>query len=118
MNNESTVQASEDVQQPYVSMNVFTPVPGGLDALVAFQLDEMRGLSDEAYGRGWLGNEVYRAQDGTRLIVITPYTSREAMQTWTTTERFRQHVAALEPLVEHVSSTPITFVAAHGERLV
>ena len=102
-------------QSPYISINTFTAVGGDIDALTAFQIAEMRDMSDEATAYGWLGNEVYRSRDGASLIVVTRFRSAEARESWAQTDRFRQHVDDLAPLIEDVTSVPVTFLAAHGD---
>lgn len=102
-------------ENPYILINTFTAVEGGIDALIAFQLAEMKDMSAEAAAYGWLGNEVYRSEDGASLIVVTRFQSIEAREKWAGTERSRQHVQQLMPLVRDVTSIPVTFLAAHGD---
>lgn len=104
----------QQIDRSITLLNVFTAVAGGLDELTAFQLSEMRALSAESAEHGWLGNEVYRSDDGTSLVVLTRFSSVEAKESWAGTERFARHVADLEPYVTEITSTPVTFVAAHG----
>ena len=100
---------------PAIAINIFTAVAGGIDALIEYQLAEMQAMSTEATACGWLGNEVYLAQDRTRLIVVTRFESLAARERWAATKRFQQHVQALMPLVADITSVPVTFLAAHGE---
>ena len=102
-------------QSPYISINTFTAVEGGIDALTAFQITEMQEMSAEATAHGWLGNKVYRSQDQTSLIVLTRFRSPVARENWAQTDRFRQHIEDLEPLIQNVTSIPVTFLAAHGD---
>ena len=102
-------------QNPYTLINTFTPVAGGIDALVALQLAEIRDMHEEATSFGWLGNEVYRSQDGASLIIVTRFRSREARERWAATERFRRHIEELAPLVKAHSSVAATFLAAYGD---
>ncbi|MGI0490115.1 antibiotic biosynthesis monooxygenase [Pantanalinema rosaneae CENA516] len=101
--------------EPYILVNTFWPVGGGIDALIAFQLAEMREMGTEAAAFGWLGNEVYRSHDGTRLIVVTRFRSAEAHERWAETERTQQHFQELTSLVTKVLSVPVAFVAGHGD---
>lgn len=96
-------------------INRFTPVEGGLDALVDFQLAEMRRMTPRATEAGWLGNELYRARDGSALIVITRFRSEAARAAWAATEDFARHVEALEPLVTEVDSMPVDLAGRNGE---
>lgn len=100
---------------PFISINTFTAVEGGIDALVAFQIAEMQDMSEEAAAHGWLGNEVYRSLDDASLVVLTRFRSADARARWAQTDRFRRHVDDLEPLVENVTAIPVSFLAAHGE---
>ncbi|MEB4613120.1 antibiotic biosynthesis monooxygenase [Leucobacter sp. M11] len=100
-----------------ISMNTFTPATGGIDALTEFQLAEMREMAAAATEQGWLGNEVYLANDGSALIVITRFRSEADRSRWAATERFRRHVAELEPLLADIRATPVTFLAANGSPL-
>lgn len=61
--------------EPYTLVNTFRAVEGGIDALIAFQLAEMRDMGANAAACGWLGNEAYRSEDGTSLIVVTRFKS-------------------------------------------
>lgn len=96
----------------YISVNTFTVLPGGIDALTAFQLAETQDMGAEATAHGWLGNEIYRAHDGTRLIVLTRFRSAEAREAWAQTDRFRRHIEALRPLIQDVTSVPVALLAA------
>ena len=102
-------------QSPFISINTFIAVEGGLDALTAFQIAEMEEMSEQATAHGWLGNEVYRSCDDTSLIVLTRFRSAEARERWAETDRFRRHVEDLRPLIQNGTSTPVAFVAAHGD---
>lgn len=104
-------------QSPSISINTFTAVEGGIDALIAFQIAEMQDMSAEATEHGWLGNEVYRSDDDTSLIVLTRFRSSEAKEGWAQTDRFRRHFEGLQPLIQNGTSIPVTFVVAHGQHL-
>ena len=106
---------SDQNQSPHVSINTFIAIEGGIEALTAFQITEMEDMNEEATAYGWLGNEVYRSQDNTSLIVLTRFQSAEAMEDWAQTRRFRRHIGNLEPLIQNGTSIPLTFVAAHGD---
>ena len=102
-------------ENPYTLVNTFTAVEGGIEALIAFQLAEMRDMAPAASACGWLGNEVYRAQDGASLIVVTRFRSLEAHKRWSETRRSRQHVQQLMLRTKDITSVPVTFLAAHGD---
>lgn len=100
---------------PFVLINTFTAVEGGLDALTELQSVEAARMSVDATAHGWLGNEAYRTLDGTSLIVITRFRSPEARARWADTPQFQRHVGELRPLVREIVSTPVFFASAHGE---
>jgi len=102
-----------DGTEDYTLLNVFTPRPKQLDALERLQLSEMKAMSTDAAALGWLGNEVYRTADGTRLVVVTRFRSEAAKQEWGKTAAFAAHVQRLAPLLESVESTPLVFVRSH-----
>lgn len=102
---------------PYVLINIFTPAEGRMDELAAFQLAEMTDMHDQATAQGWLGNEVYRSHDDTKLIVVTRFESFEAKQAWARTERFQRHVHDLEPLLHEVTSLPVSLLRQAGDPL-
>ena len=86
--------------QFYTLVNIFTPTTGKLDALLELQLAEMKAMSTAARKAGWRGNEVYKAKDGTRLIVVTRFRSEADKETWAQTAMFQDHIARIGPLVE------------------
>lgn len=97
-------------------VNVFTPKAGQADRFLEVQLNETAKLRDAAAERGWLNNEVYRANDGKQLIVVTRFTSAEAQEAWSGTPAFAEHLERIGPLLESVSSTPVKEVARHDGR--
>jgi|GEM_PF-7040284 len=99
----------------YILINTFVAVEGGIDALAEFQLAEMPDMSAEAANYGWLGDEVYRSEDGESLIVVTRFQSLEVREKWSEMARLRRHVERLMPLVKGVTSEPVTFLAVHGD---
>ena len=109
-----TDSRSQQNEKPFISINTFTPVDGCIDALTEFQLTEMQEMDEQATEHGWLNNEVYRADDGSSLVVVTRFRSAAAKAEWAKTDRFKQHVEDLGPFVQDVTSVPVTFAAAHG----
>lgn len=105
--------AAANQMQPYTLVNIFTPVPGELDALVELQLAETAKMRSQASGLGWLGNEVYRAADGSRLVIVTRFASKEAQKAWAQTDAFAAHVRRIGPLLEKVDSIPVELAAKH-----
>lgn len=100
--------------EPFVSVNTFTPVPGGTASLVGFQLAEMAEMDTAARAAGWLGNMVLLAQDPAELIVVTAFGSTAARDRWSSSDRFRRHVDELAPLVDQVSSRRVRLIGRYG----
>lgn len=96
-------------------INTFTPKSGNADALLKVQLDEIAKLRGKANETGWLGNEVYRAADGSRLVIVTRFRSKEAKEEWAASPEFAAHLERIAPLIEGVDSLPVTLAGAfHG----
>tara|TARA_R110000751_G_scaffold82548_1_gene166100 strand:- start:330 stop:1226 length:897 start_codon:yes stop_codon:yes gene_type:complete len=93
-------------------INTFTPKDGNVDTLLAQQLNEIAILRDKATATGWLGNEVYRAADGSKLFIVTRFRSEEAKDQWAGSPEFAAHLERIAPLVEKVDSTPVELAAA------
>lgn len=98
----------------YTLVNVFTPKPGETDRFLDMQLRETAAMREDAARKGWLGNEVYRAQDGARVIVVTRFADAEAQRGWAATPAFAAHLDRIGPLLEKVESIPVDQVARHG----
>lgn len=97
----------------YTLVNVFTPKNGASKELLDMQLREMGRLREAAAAAGWLDNEVYRARDGERLVVVTRFESPEAQRAWAASAHFGEHLDRIGPLVERVESIPVEQVARH-----
>lgn len=98
---------------PHTLVNIFTPKDGATDRLLDLQLQETRKMRSEAAATGWLGNDVYRAQDGKRLIIVTRFESIAAKQAWAATPSFAAHIERIDPLLKGVESIPVDQVARH-----
>ncbi len=103
---------SQQKSNPYVLVNTFVPKPGRTDDLLALQLAELERLGAAAGNTGWLGNEVYRAKDGSSVIIVTRFASAEAQQVWAQRPEFAEHLARLGPLLAEVRSVAVTLVHA------
>lgn len=100
----------------YTLVNVFTPKPGQTDRFLDLQLRETAAMGADAARRGWLGNEVYRARDGARVVVVTRFADAEAQRGWAGSPGFAAHLDRIAPLLETVDSIPVDQVARHGGR--
>ncbi|QFT60348.1 FMN-dependent NADPH-azoreductase [Sulfitobacter sp. THAF37] len=97
-------------------INTFTPTGGDVDALLELQRDEIEKLREKATETGWLGNALYRAADGSRLVIVTSFRSKEAKEKWAGSPEFAAHLKRIEPLVAHVDSMPVSMVGAFSGR--
>ncbi|MBM1814307.1 NAD(P)H-dependent oxidoreductase [Pseudosulfitobacter pseudonitzschiae] len=93
-------------------INTFTPKEGKADKLLDVQLDEIAALRGTAAATGWLGNEVYRATDGSKLVIVTRFRSHEAKEQWAASPEFAAHLERIGPFLEHVVSTPVELAGA------
>ncbi|WP_285295635.1 putative quinol monooxygenase [Aureimonas altamirensis] len=100
-------------QESYTLVNIFTPLSGRLDDLLAIQLAETQEMRAEASEQGWLSNEVYRATDGSRLVVVTRFRSEDAQAAWRQSSTFAAHLDRIGPLIETVVSIPVQLMAKH-----
>ncbi|MGH9629419.1 MAG: putative quinol monooxygenase [Bryobacteraceae bacterium] len=98
-----------DVQQ-VVLINVFTPKPGKLDELIAFQAEELRRFMRECGFPGWLGSRGHRSIDGSKAVNVTVYDSIEAHDVLKERVDFSQHRRKIEDLVESVEGGFYTVV--------
>lgn len=93
-------------------INTFTPKGEDADKLLELQLEEIAKLRGKAGETGWLGNEVYRAKDGRKLVVITRFRSEEAKEQWAASPEFAAHLERIGPFVDHVDSLPVDLAGA------
>ncbi|HEY4146640.1 antibiotic biosynthesis monooxygenase family protein [Pinirhizobacter sp.] len=83
--------------KPLFSINVFTPKPGRLDDFIAAQLDAVPrfggvdGLSE---------SRLYRAEDGSRAILVARFESIDAFHKLQNRPAFQAERARLLPLLE------------------
>jgi NAD(P)H-dependent FMN reductase/heme-degrading monooxygenase HmoA len=91
----------------HTMINTFTPKDGETDKLLKLQLEEVEKLRETAAETGWLGNEVYRSKDGTRMVIVTRFQSEDAKEKWAASSEFAAHLERIGPLVEHVDSIPV-----------
>lgn len=109
-----TADPAPAVADAYTLVNVFRPVPGRLDDLLDLQLEETAALNPVSSRQGWLGNEVYRATDDSRPVVVTRFRDRAAQAAWAQSPDFVAHLERIRPLIASVELTPVTAVAAHA----
>jgi NAD(P)H-dependent FMN reductase/heme-degrading monooxygenase HmoA len=88
-------------------INTFTPKGENADKLLEMQLEEIAKMRGKAGATGWLGNEVYRATDGSQLVIVTRFRSEEAKDQWAGSVEFAAHLERIDPLVERVDSMSV-----------
>jgi hypothetical protein len=87
---------------PVVLVNVFTPRPGKLDELLAFQAEELRTFARSGRFPGWMGSRWLRSLDGIKAVNVTMYESMEAHNRVKESFDFSEHRRRVERLVESV----------------
>jgi heme-degrading monooxygenase HmoA len=83
---------------PLVVVNVFTPKPGKLEDFIAAQaagLTRLRGRIP-----GLRGGRLYRAEDGSRALLVSAFDSQAKLDEWLASAAFAEHRANLTPFVE------------------
>ena len=83
--------------KPLFHINGFTPKPGRLDDFITAQLEgvprlgEIRGLNESRF---------YRAEDGSRAMILAGFDSVEAHRAFQNSAAFQTERARLLPLIE------------------
>ena len=83
--------------KPLFNINVFTPKPGRLDDFIAAQLAGVPRLGEI---RGLRESRLYRAEDGSRAILMAGFDSAEAFRTFQGSAAVQAQRAELLPLIE------------------
>ena len=108
------MQNNAGADRPVVAINMFTPKPGQLDEFIRTQAAETVRLGDAARRMGWIGNRIYRTQDGRAAVVVTMFESAAAQNRWAASNLFAEHRRLIEPMLEGVESTPCELMASNG----
>jgi heme-degrading monooxygenase HmoA len=80
-------------------INTFTPKPGRIDDFIAAQRDAVTRLGSVP---GLNSSRVYRAEDGSRAIVVAGFDSIEAYQEFQSGAVFQAERARLQSLLDGV----------------
>ncbi len=99
--------------KPFVLMNVFTPKPGKLDEFIALQTAALPNLN--ADGAGARGGRLYKAEDGSRAVLLSTFGSAEEFQRFISSDAFAAHRAKLSPLLDRSEPTRYELVYEKGE---
>jgi len=78
-------------------INVFTPKPGRLDDFITVQLEGVTRLGEV---RGLSESRLYRAEDGSRAMIVAGFDSVEAHREFLNSAAFQAERAKLLPLIE------------------
>jgi heme-degrading monooxygenase HmoA len=85
--------------KPLVHINILTPKPGRIDDFISSQLEGRPSLGQI---RGLSTSRLYRAEDGSRAIVVAGFDSVEAYEEFQKGPAFQAERARLKPLLEGV----------------
>jgi heme-degrading monooxygenase HmoA len=85
--------------KPLVHINIFTPKPGRLDDFITNQLEARPRLGQI---RGLNTSRLYRAEDGSRAIVVAGFDDVQAYEEFQKGAAFQAERARLMPLLEGV----------------
>jgi heme-degrading monooxygenase HmoA len=97
----------------FVSINVFTPKAGKLDEFLNIQVEGLPSLR-----KGFpasRGGRLYRAEDGSKAVLLSVFDDAEAAHQFSTSDAFLAHRAKLAPLLERAEPTRYELVYEAGE---
>jgi len=83
--------------KPLFHFNIFTPKPGRIDDFIAAQLE---GASRLGQIPGLNESRLYRAEDGSRAIVVAGFDSVETFKQFQHGAMFQAERARLQPFLE------------------
>lgn len=93
-----------------VVINVFTPKPGALNDFLALQSAALPGLR-----AGARGSRLYRAQDGSKVMMLSVFDTAEDFDKFTAGQSFAAHRAKMLPLLEKAEPGRYQLVFQAGE---
>lgn len=80
-----------------VNIGIFTPKPGRIDDFIATQLEGRPRLGDIP---GLNTSRLYRAEDGSRAIIIAGFDTPEAFENFQRSAAFQAEREKLKPLID------------------
>jgi heme-degrading monooxygenase HmoA len=83
---------------PVVNISIITPKPEHFSAFVALQLAQHHRLRDQV--EGLIGARLFRSRDDRDVVLVSLFESEEAARRFSGDDRFRQHLARIQPLLE------------------
>jgi heme-degrading monooxygenase HmoA len=97
----------------FVLMNVFTPKAGKLDEFLSLQTAALPTLI--AAPRGARGGRLYRAEDGSKAVLLSVFDSAEDFQQFTSSDALAAHRRKLSDLLERSDPTRYELVYERGD---
>jgi heme-degrading monooxygenase HmoA len=97
----------------FVSMNVFTPKAGKLDEFLKLQVEGLPILRQGFPASR--GGRLYRAEDGSKAVLLSVFDSAEAAHQFSTSDAFIAHRTKLSALLERSEPTRYELVYEAGE---
>ncbi|PJK12589.1 hypothetical protein CO614_04785 [Lysobacteraceae bacterium NML120232] len=94
----STHEENIMADSPYILINTFRPKNGCFAEFIATQQQETRALAQAAAASGWLGNEIFAAEDESQVVIVTRFASEHAKAQWAQTAAFKAHLEKISPL--------------------
>lgn len=93
------MSASKATQgSPFIAVNTFTPRAGAVEEFVALQTAALPALT--AHAAGWRGTRLYRAADGTKVVMISVFAGVDDFERFEAGPAFASHRARVLPLLE------------------
>jgi heme-degrading monooxygenase HmoA len=87
-------------KQSVVVINTFFPHPGKLDEFVEMQREAVRRVIGDTQIPGFQGGRMYKAQDGTKAVLISVFDSTDAHKQFTKSDEFAAISKQLIHLIE------------------
>jgi heme-degrading monooxygenase HmoA len=81
-----------------VVINVFTPKPNALDSFLTMQVEALPKL--RAGTNGARGSRLYRAEDHSKLVMVSVFDTAEDFKRFSESEAFTAHRAKMLPHLE------------------
>ncbi len=96
-----------------VVINVFTPKPDALDDFLAVQIAALPGL--RAGTTGVRGSRLFRAQDGSKAVMVSVFDSAEDFKRFADSAEFAAHRTKILPFIERADPGKYQLVYEAGE---
>lgn len=101
------------MRQPIAVLNTFTPKPGALDEFIAVQTAALPGLA--AGIQGFRGSRLYRAADGSKVVMVSVFDAVHELDRFTASEAFIAHRARISRLLERAEPVRCELIYEAGQ---